>query len=227
MIAYLLLFFIIFGKLLRWGCPWCVVHMAWSQNAFVMHLRNFPSKLTDLNIPLLTIISFPALLIANSMMIGFVPLLPSQFLALLISPLVRRFSTLFWFCYWASLRWNSTSWDEFSRKWNKPVHAFLLRHVYAPTIMGYGLSRTTAMFLTFLLSASVHELVMVIVTQKFRYDILSYVFFESLIMAIGCIFLCFRYYLLSTVAFVTEATYLHLDRPNPDDRHKSHASSEA
>ncbi|KAF9466101.1 MBOAT, membrane-bound O-acyltransferase family-domain-containing protein [Collybia nuda] len=64
--------------------------------------------------------------------------------------------------------WNSTSWDEFSRKWNKPVHAFLLRHVYAPTIMGYGLSRTWAMFLTFLLSACVHELVMVIVTQKFR-----------------------------------------------------------
>ncbi|KAF8074835.1 MBOAT, membrane-bound O-acyltransferase family-domain-containing protein [Lyophyllum atratum] len=66
-------------------------------------------------------------------------------------------------------RWNSTSWDEFSRKWNKPVHAFLLRHVYAPTILGYGLSRTWAMFLTFLLSASVHELVMIIVTQKFRF----------------------------------------------------------
>jgi len=34
--------------------------------------------------------------------------------------------------------------------------------------MGYGLSKTSAMLLTFLLSASVHELVMVIVTQKFR-----------------------------------------------------------
>jgi hypothetical protein len=37
--------------------------------------------------------------------------------------------------------------------------------------MGYGLSKTSAMLLTFLLSASVHELVMVIVTQKFRCDI--------------------------------------------------------
>ncbi|KAK0501542.1 MBOAT, membrane-bound O-acyltransferase family-domain-containing protein [Armillaria luteobubalina] len=55
-------------------------------------------------------------------------------------------------------RWNSTSWDEFSRKWNKPVHMFLLRH----------LSRTSAMFITFFLSACVHELVMVIVTQKIR-----------------------------------------------------------
>lgn len=79
------------------------------------------------------------------------------------TPLALTFFTIKQF-----YRWNSTSWDEFSRKWNKPVHAFLLRHVYAPTIMGYGLSRTWAMFLTFLLSACVHELVMVIVTQKFR-----------------------------------------------------------
>ncbi|KAF9038453.1 MBOAT, membrane-bound O-acyltransferase family-domain-containing protein [Panaeolus papilionaceus] len=65
-------------------------------------------------------------------------------------------------------RWNSTSWDEFSRKWNKPVHTFLLRHVYAATIMSYKFSKTTAMFVTFLLSACVHELVMAVVTRKFR-----------------------------------------------------------
>ncbi|KDR80713.1 hypothetical protein GALMADRAFT_241124 [Galerina marginata CBS 339.88] len=64
--------------------------------------------------------------------------------------------------------WNSTSWDEFSRKWNKPVHTFLLRHVYAQTLASYRVSRTTAMFMTFLLSACVHELVMVVVTRKFR-----------------------------------------------------------
>ena len=65
-------------------------------------------------------------------------------------------------------RWNSTSWDEFSRKWNKPVHQFLLRHVYASTMRSYKLSKTSAMFITFMLSAAVHELVMVIVTQKIR-----------------------------------------------------------
>ncbi|KIY62249.1 MBOAT-domain-containing protein [Cylindrobasidium torrendii FP15055 ss-10] len=64
--------------------------------------------------------------------------------------------------------WNSTSWDEFSRKWNKPVHQFLLRHVYASSLSNYGISRWSAMFLTFLLSACVHELVMVVVTHKFR-----------------------------------------------------------
>ncbi|KAL0576265.1 Sterol O-acyltransferase 2 (Sterol-ester synthase 2) [Marasmius crinis-equi] len=65
--------------------------------------------------------------------------------------------------------WNSTSWDEFSRKWNKPVHSFLLRHVYASTMASYKLSRHSAMFVTFLLSACVHELVMVVVTKKFRF----------------------------------------------------------
>jgi hypothetical protein len=66
------------------------------------------------------------------------------------------------------IRWNSTSWDEFARKWNKPVHGFLLRHVYAATILRYRISRTAAMLLTFLLSACAHELVMVVVTRKFR-----------------------------------------------------------
>ena len=65
--------------------------------------------------------------------------------------------------------WNSTSWDEFSRKWNKPVHTFLLRHVYASSISSYKLSRQSAMFFTFLLSAAAHELVMAIVTKKIRY----------------------------------------------------------
>ncbi|KAI6113034.1 MBOAT, membrane-bound O-acyltransferase family-domain-containing protein [Pisolithus sp. B1] len=65
--------------------------------------------------------------------------------------------------------WNSTSWDEFSRKWNKPVHTFLLRHVYASTLASYpSVSRTSAMVMTFLLSAAAHELVMVIVTHKIR-----------------------------------------------------------
>ncbi|WRT69249.1 uncharacterized protein IL334_006233 [Kwoniella shivajii] len=64
--------------------------------------------------------------------------------------------------------WNSTSWDQFSRKWNKPVHTFLLRHVYASTMTGLQLSRTSAAFVTFFLSALCHELVMAVVTKKIR-----------------------------------------------------------
>ncbi|KAJ7696587.1 MBOAT, membrane-bound O-acyltransferase family-domain-containing protein [Mycena rosella] len=81
--------------------------------------------------------------------------------------------------------WNSTSWDEFSRKWNKPVHTFLLHHVYASTMASYKLSRGAAMFVTFLLSACVHELVMVVVTKKFR----MYIFLLQLIQ-IPLIIIC-------------------------------------
>lgn len=79
--------------------------------------------------------------------------------------------------------WNAVTWDEFARKWNKPVHhvsntscrrhrwalaeyvplawQFLLRHVYASTIAAFRLSKFQASFVTFLLSACIHELVMV------------------------------------------------------------------
>lgn len=64
--------------------------------------------------------------------------------------------------------WNSVTWDEFARKWNKPVHTFLLRHVYASTISSYKISKTSAMWITFMVSAMGHELVMAIVTKKLR-----------------------------------------------------------
>jgi len=66
-------------------------------------------------------------------------------------------------------QWNSTSWDEFARKWNKPVHTFLLRHVYSATRKSYRISKASAMFVTFLVSALAHELVMVVVTKKIRW----------------------------------------------------------
>ncbi|CAE6536531.1 unnamed protein product [Rhizoctonia solani] len=64
--------------------------------------------------------------------------------------------------------WNSTSFDEYARKWNKPVHAFLLRHVYQASLSSKRVSKFSATLLTFLLSALVHELVMAVVTKKIR-----------------------------------------------------------
>ncbi|KAI7893996.1 MBOAT, membrane-bound O-acyltransferase family-domain-containing protein [Mucor mucedo] len=64
--------------------------------------------------------------------------------------------------------WNSVTYDEFARKWNKPVHHWLLRHVYAQSIESYNLTKTNATFVTFLLSSLFHELVLVIVTHKIR-----------------------------------------------------------
>ena len=48
------------------------------------------------------------------------------------------------------------------------MHTFLLRHVYASTMSSYKLTKQSAMFVTFLVSAAAHELVMAIVTQKIR-----------------------------------------------------------
>ncbi|KAI9088740.1 MBOAT, membrane-bound O-acyltransferase family-domain-containing protein [Phlyctochytrium arcticum] len=69
--------------------------------------------------------------------------------------------------------WNSVTWDEYARKWNKPVHEFLLRHVYLEGISTYKLSKTNATFLTFFLSSCMHELVMVVLAKRIR----MYLFF--------------------------------------------------
>ncbi|KAJ1964683.1 Sterol O-acyltransferase 2 (Sterol-ester synthase 2) [Dispira parvispora] len=64
--------------------------------------------------------------------------------------------------------WNSTSFDEYSRKWNKPVHYFLLRHIYFYSIDTYRMSRRSATFLTFFLSSCLHELVLAMVAGRLR-----------------------------------------------------------
>ncbi|KAE9988498.1 hypothetical protein EG328_010537 [Venturia inaequalis] len=64
--------------------------------------------------------------------------------------------------------WNSVSWDQYARDWNRPVHNFLLRHVYHSSISAFHLSKSTATFVTFFLSACVHELVMLCIFKKVR-----------------------------------------------------------
>ena len=64
--------------------------------------------------------------------------------------------------------WNSTSWDQYARDWNRPVHNFLLRHVYSSSISAFQLKKSQATFATFLLSALVHELVMFCLFKKVR-----------------------------------------------------------
>lgn len=64
--------------------------------------------------------------------------------------------------------WNSVSWDQYARDWNRPVHNFLLRHVYHSSISAFHLSKMEATFFTFLLSAVVHEVVMFCLFKKVR-----------------------------------------------------------
>ncbi|KAI8827329.1 MBOAT, membrane-bound O-acyltransferase family-domain-containing protein [Chytriomyces cf. hyalinus JEL632] len=64
--------------------------------------------------------------------------------------------------------WNSTSFEEYARKWNKPVHEFLLRHIYLESIRSYNLSPQSATLLTFFLSSVFHELVMALTGKRLR-----------------------------------------------------------
>ncbi|KAI9810397.1 MAG: acyl-CoA/sterol acyltransferase [Pycnora praestabilis] len=64
--------------------------------------------------------------------------------------------------------WNSVSWDQYARDWNRPVHNFLLRHVYHSSISAFHLTRSSATLVTFLLSACVHELIMWCLFKKLR-----------------------------------------------------------
>ncbi|KAJ3295378.1 hypothetical protein HK104_002717 [Borealophlyctis nickersoniae] len=64
--------------------------------------------------------------------------------------------------------WNSLTFDEYARKWNKPVHEFLMRHIYLESITTYKLNKQNATFLTFFLSSCLHELVMIVIGKKVR-----------------------------------------------------------
>ncbi|KAE9345588.1 hypothetical protein PF008_g8671 [Phytophthora fragariae] len=73
--------------------------------------------------------------------------------------------------------WNITTFDEFARKWNKPVHEFLLRHVYLETLDSYNISKTNATAFTFFMSAALHECVFILMfrTVKMYFFILQMV----------------------------------------------------
>ncbi|KAJ5660267.1 hypothetical protein N7507_006718 [Penicillium longicatenatum] len=77
---------------------------------------------------------------------------------------ITRFADRGFYADW----WNSVSWDQFARDWNRPVHNFLLRHVYHSSISTFHLSRVSASLITFLLSACVHELIMLCIFRRLR-----------------------------------------------------------
>ncbi|KAI1302047.1 MBOAT family protein [Xylaria venustula] len=74
--------------------------------------------------------------------------------------------------------WNSVSWDQFARDWNRPVHNFLLRHVYHSSISSMRVNKHTATLITFFLSACVHELLMWCIFKKLRGYLLAMQMFQ-------------------------------------------------
>ncbi|KAK1827299.1 MBOAT, membrane-bound O-acyltransferase family-domain-containing protein [Podospora conica] len=77
---------------------------------------------------------------------------------------VTRFADRRFYDAW----WNSVSWDQFARDWNRPVHHFLRRHVYDSSMAALEVDRHTATLITFFLSACAHELVMWCIFRKLR-----------------------------------------------------------
>nr|QEQ43002.1 acyl CoA:diacylglycerol acyltransferase [Coix lacryma-jobi] len=53
--------------------------------------------------------------------------------------------------------WNAKTIDEYWRKWNMPVHKWVVRHIYFPC-MRNGISKEVAVFISFFVSAVLHEL---------------------------------------------------------------------
>jgi len=56
--------------------------------------------------------------------------------------------------------WNSTSFKEFSRKWNRPIHEFLHRHIYTHAMEKIGMKQNSALVGTFVFSIALHEIIL-------------------------------------------------------------------
>ena len=69
---------------------------------------------------------------------------------------VTRFSDRRFYSDW----WNAGSLAEYWRKWNSPIHNWLVRHLYYPMIRR-GMNSGTARFITFLFSAAFHEYIVI------------------------------------------------------------------
>ncbi|CUM64018.1 uncharacterized protein PRCAT00001606001 [Priceomyces carsonii] len=64
--------------------------------------------------------------------------------------------------------WNCTEWSEYARLWNKPVHKFLLRHVYHSSISAFKFNKVQASLVTFIISSLLHELAMFVIFGTLR-----------------------------------------------------------
>ena len=67
--------------------------------------------------------------------------------------------------------WNSTSMVEFSRKWNRPVHEYLLRHWYIKLIKQFNLTKSSIIYariMTMLFSFIFHEIVICASIHTFK-----------------------------------------------------------
>ncbi|KAI8319551.1 hypothetical protein GQ54DRAFT_252720, partial [Martensiomyces pterosporus] len=79
--------------------------------------------------------------------------------------------------------WNARGLDEFSRKWNRPVHMFLARHIYMPVRQSWKARKTVpasvaAMAATFFFSSILHELTIVVACHRWNHGL--FFFFQMM-----------------------------------------------
>ncbi|EAR83561.1 membrane bound O-acyltransferase, MBOAT protein (macronuclear) [Tetrahymena thermophila SB210] len=87
---------------------------------------------------------------------------------------ITRFGDRKFFDDW----WNCTSYEEYNRKWNRPVHLFLYRHVYLECLEEYKTSKFTAQLVTFFFSALLHEWIAVMVFRIVRPILFGFMLFQ-------------------------------------------------
>ncbi|KAH3757318.1 Sterol O-acyltransferase [Pelomyxa schiedti] len=64
--------------------------------------------------------------------------------------------------------WNSTTVSEYNRKWNRPVHEWLMKYVYIEIQKNWSTSKITAGLCTFFVSAIAHELFFIVTFRIVR-----------------------------------------------------------
>ena len=74
---------------------------------------------------------------------------------------VTRFSDRRFYSDW----WNAGSLAEYWRKWNYPIHNWLVRHIYF-MLVRRGFNGELARFLTFTVSAVLHEYIVICIFRK-------------------------------------------------------------
>jgi diacylglycerol O-acyltransferase 1 len=65
--------------------------------------------------------------------------------------------------------WNARTIDEYWRLWNLPVHHWMLRHLYYPIIRLPFMNKKIAVFIAFLFSALLHEVIISIPFRRISY----------------------------------------------------------
>ncbi|KAI1854682.1 hypothetical protein JX266_000800 [Neoarthrinium moseri] len=74
---------------------------------------------------------------------------------------ITRFGDRTFYADW----WNATSLRDYWNLWNKPVHAFMRRHVYSP-MMGRGYGQNLSFLAVFTVSAILHEMAVGVPTHN-------------------------------------------------------------